>query len=49
MKSEWPQEARMLIQLGVPIRVARGTPLTGRRLNAGCGEGLRRNNQSGGA
>ena len=40
IKPGWPDEARLLIQLPVLVRLVRAAPLTGRCLNAGCGEGL---------
>jgi SAM-dependent methyltransferase len=40
IKPGWPDEARMLVQLPILARLVRAVPLTGRCLNAGCGEGL---------
>jgi SAM-dependent methyltransferase len=36
----WPDEARLIAQLPTLRRLTRDVPLTGRCLNAGCGEGL---------
>jgi SAM-dependent methyltransferase len=36
----WPDEARLVSQLPTLVRVTDRFPLTGRCLNAGCGEGL---------
>jgi SAM-dependent methyltransferase len=40
LRPAWPDEARLVAQLPTLVRVACGHPLTGRVLNAGCGEGL---------
>jgi SAM-dependent methyltransferase len=40
IRPAWPDEARLIAQQPAIVRLARVYPLTGRCLNAGCGEGL---------
>lgn len=40
LRPGWPDEARLIAQLPTLRRITRDHPLTGRCLNAGCGEGL---------
>jgi SAM-dependent methyltransferase len=40
LRPGWPDEARLIAQLPTLRRLTRRHPLTGRCLNAGCGEGL---------
>src|SRR5262245_46084995 len=40
LRPGWPDEARLIAQLPTLQSITREWPLTGRCLNAGCGEGL---------
>ncbi len=40
LRAGWPDEARLIAQLPALRRVSRHNPLTGRVLNAGCGDGM---------